>query len=347
MARDYAHQAKMVRRENAMRYWWVNHNQTFRQEFLGGYIWCPKKNRNGQQNHFYETVREVAPGDVIFSFADARIQGFGFAKTHCYSCPRPNEFGRIGDSWDHSGWRVDIAFQNLVAPFRPIDYKDLFAPLLPKKYSPIRSETGYGNQGAYFSEVTKAIALLIANLSDPALIHLFDAHTVDEMPVAYETAATAPLSSILEWEDQQQRIIESSTEVSETTRKALVYARRGQGLFKQRVSEFEKACRITRVNNPAHLIASHIKPWRESDNEERLSAGNGLLLTPSIDHLFDRGFITFADSGEVVISPVADKISLERMGVNTVAPLFVGNFNTDQKYFLNFHREEIFLKAAS
>ena len=331
----------------AMRYWWVNHNQTFRQEFGGGYIWCPKKNRNGQQNHFYETVREVAPGDVVFSFSDTRIQGFGFAKTHCYSCPRPNEFGRIGDSWDHSGWRVDVAFQKLAIPLRPIDYKDLFAPLLPEKYAPIRAETGYGNQGAYFSEVTKAIALLIANLSDPALIHLFDTHTANETPGGYETAATAPLCSILEWEDQQQRIIESSTAVSETTRKALVYARKGQGLFKQRVSEFEKACRITRVNNPAHLIASHIKPWRESNNEERLSAGNGLLLTPSIDHLFDRGFITFADDGAVVISPVADKISLERMGVKTVAPLFVGSFNSDQKYFLRYHREEIFLQAAS
>lgn len=330
-----------------MRYWWVNHNQTFRQEFLGGYIWCPKKNRNGQQNHFYETVREVSPGDVIFSFADTRIQGFGFAKTHCYSCPRPNEFGRIGDSWARSGWRVDVAFKKLTTLLRPIDHKALFAPLLPKKYAPIRADTGYGNQGAYFSEITKAIALLIATLSDPTLTHLFNAHTANEMPAEYETAATVPLSSILEWEDQQQRVIESSTEVSETTRKALVYARKGQGLFKQRVSEFEKACRITRVNNPAHLIASHIKPWRESNNDERLCAGNGLLLTPSIDHLFDRGFITFADNGEVVISPVADKISLERMGVNTAATLFVGNFNNDQKYFLNYHREEIFLQAAS
>ena len=94
----------------------------------------------------------------------------------------------------------------------------------------------------------------------------------------------------------------------------------------------------------AHLVASHIKPWRESNNEERLAGGNGLLLTPSIDHLFDRGFISFEDSGELITSPVADTRSLERMGVQ---PTNVGQFNTDQKFFLDYHRKEILLISAS
>jgi hypothetical protein len=41
-------------------------------------------------------MREVAPGDVVFSFADGAIQGFGMARTHGYTSPRPDEFGRIG-----------------------------------------------------------------------------------------------------------------------------------------------------------------------------------------------------------------------------------------------------------
>jgi putative restriction endonuclease len=40
-----------------------------------------------------------------------------------------------------------------------------------------------------------------------------------------------------------------------------------------------------------------------------------LLLTPSIDHLFDRGFIGFEDSGKLIISPVAHLPSLARMGI--------------------------------
>ena len=51
-----------------MRYWWVNQNQTFRQETAGGYLWSPKRNANGARNPFYETMREVSPGDVVFSF---------------------------------------------------------------------------------------------------------------------------------------------------------------------------------------------------------------------------------------------------------------------------------------
>ncbi len=70
------------------------------------------------------------------------------------------------------------------------------------------------------------------------------------------------------------------------------------------------------------------------------------MLTPSIDHLFDRGFISFADDGEVLLSPVADKDSVEKMGVRVDRPFFVGRFNGDQRHFLDYHRTQIFLKAA-
>ena len=51
-----------------MRYWWVNQNQTYRHEVQGGYLWSPKRNANGGRNPFYESMREVAPGDLILSF---------------------------------------------------------------------------------------------------------------------------------------------------------------------------------------------------------------------------------------------------------------------------------------
>jgi putative restriction endonuclease len=52
-----------------MRYWWVNQNQTYRHEVEGGYLWSPKRSASGARNPFYEAMREVAPGDLIFSFA--------------------------------------------------------------------------------------------------------------------------------------------------------------------------------------------------------------------------------------------------------------------------------------
>lgn len=110
--------------------------------------------------------------------------------------------------------------------------------------------------------------------------------------------------------------------------------------------EIERRCRITKVDNPVHLVASHCKPWRDSSNEERLNGDNGLMLTPSIDHLFDRGFIGFQDDGELIISPVAHRPSLERMGIRTGEVVNVGDFSAGQRAFLDYHRDKVLLRVA-
>lgn len=148
------------------------------------------------------------------------------------------------------------------------------------------------------------------------------------------------------WERRLEEQVETDTSVQETDREAIIRARCGQGLFKQRVMRIETHCRITGVDNPAHLLASHCKPWRDSSNEERLNGENGLLLTPSIDHLFDRGFIGFEDSGNLIISPVAHKSSLYRMGVETDRLINVGTFTEGQRQFLDFHRNAVLLRVA-
>jgi len=57
-----------------MRYWWVNQNQTYRAELRGSFMWSPKRNANGVRNQFYENMRDVSPGDIVFSFCDTRIK---------------------------------------------------------------------------------------------------------------------------------------------------------------------------------------------------------------------------------------------------------------------------------
>ena len=110
--------------------------------------------------------------------------------------------------------------------------------------------------------------------------------------------------------------------------------------------QIELRCRITGVDNPIHRVASHCKPWRDSTNEERLNGENGLLLTPSIDHLFDRGFIGFEDSGRLVISPVAHLPSLQRVRIDTCAAVSVGGITEGQRKYLEFHLNSALLKAA-
>lgn len=79
-----------------MRYWWVNQNQTYRHEVPGGYLWSPKLKANGAANPFYEFMREVAPGDVIFSFCNTKIPAIGIATSPAYEAPKPGEFGSVG-----------------------------------------------------------------------------------------------------------------------------------------------------------------------------------------------------------------------------------------------------------
>ena len=76
-----------------MRYWWVNQKQTYRHEVLGGYLWSPKRKSNGDRNPFYDFMREVAPGDVVFSFADGLVKAIGIVGSHGYESPKPLEFG--------------------------------------------------------------------------------------------------------------------------------------------------------------------------------------------------------------------------------------------------------------
>src|SRR5688572_25704287 len=91
-----------------MRYWWVNQNKTYRHEVPGGYLWSPKRNTNGHTNPFYEYMREVSPGDIVFSFADTRIKAIGIITSHGYEAPKPLEFGGVGAYWELIGWRVDV-----------------------------------------------------------------------------------------------------------------------------------------------------------------------------------------------------------------------------------------------
>src|SRR5205807_1990193 len=97
----------------------------------------------------------------------------------------------------------------------------------------------------------------------------------------------------------------------ETEREEVRKARVGQGRFRRSLLElWDARCAVTGVEMPAVLTASHIKPWRCATNAERLDQNNGLLLLAQYDRLFDRGFISFADDGGILLSPALPKDKL-------------------------------------
>ena len=300
-------------------------------------MWSPKRNANGARNPFYETMREVSPGDVVFSFVDTVIAAIGVAQSYCWESPKPAEFGTTGQYWENVGWKVRIHFTPLVHRVRPKDQMRVLLPVLPPRYAPLQPN-GNGIQSVYLTELPSSFAEVLAGL--------IGAEAQSQIGGLVVGAPMQTNDDLDYWEHRLEAAVETDTSLPPTDREAIIRARRGQGLFKQRVMEIENHCRITRVTNPVHLVASHCKPWRDSNNQERLSGDNGLLLTPSIDHLFDRGFIGFEDNGELIISPVAHRPSLDRMGIDTTGTVNVGGFSSGQKSFLDFHRKMVLLKAT-
>jgi putative restriction endonuclease len=55
----------------------MNQNQTYKLEVSGGFLWSPKTRADGTRHYFYRTMKEVVPGDLVFSFCDTYIKAIG------------------------------------------------------------------------------------------------------------------------------------------------------------------------------------------------------------------------------------------------------------------------------
>src|SRR5215510_11000340 len=225
-----------------MRYWWVNQNQTYRAEVRGSFMWSPKQNANGARNQFYENMREVSPGDIVFSFCDTRIKAIGVVTGGSQTGPKP-DFGSAGLNWSKEGWFVPVDYCVLNNQIRPKDHAAILRPFLPAKYSPLQ-ETGDGLQSVYLAEVPLPFADALIGLIGQAY---WDAYSTIAILQVEDVDATPAIDQVL---------------TGPTFREQLVRARRGQGVFRANVLLREDACRVTGVKEPKHLKASHIKPWR-------------------------------------------------------------------------------------
>jgi hypothetical protein len=308
-----------------MSYWWVNLGETYKYE-VKGFMWSPQLGARGPVPA-YENMKKIAPGDVIFAFADTYIKAIGIAVTPAQASPKP-DFGQKGTYWDNEGWLVEVQFTELARPVRIREYMELIRPTLPEKYSPLQAN-GNANQAYLFGvpdEMAKALAVVIGS----------EFSVITSSPVNLNPDE-------LEF-DSVEASLRMRMEISETEKLQLVKSRRGQGLFKANVRLVESACRVTGVNQISMLRASHVKPWSVSDDHEKIDGFNGLLLAPHVDHLFDKGYITFESKGEMVISPNLAVEILKKWSIPEI--LNVGSFSSEQSEYLNYHQENVFAGVA-
>lgn len=143
-------------------------------------------------------------------------------------------------------------------------------------------------------------------------------------------------------QDEVTSVIEDYANLKETERDAVVKSRIGQGLFrKELIKKYNSSCVITGINEKKLLIASHVKPWAVCTNAERLSAENGLLLSPTFDKLFDCGLISFADSGRILISSQLSAEVVNKLHIS-VTDTFNLKVSQELKRNLEYHRDVVF-----
>lgn len=305
-----------------MRYWWVNHGRTYEDELHGGYLWAPKTNKDGARNQHFDNMLLPKPGDYVIAFSRKFVRAIGIVQESAREMANPFE-GSVALNWNVVGWVLPVEFKMLENPIETTNFANQIAPLLPEKYSPLKTD-GSGQQN-YLSEISRELFDLIVMISSASIIQ------IDE--------SLKPIQANV---SELEKEIEFATKEfsGDLVKIELVLARRGQGFFKMQLRRYEEKCRLTGVSEIKHLRASHIKPWRKSTDFEKLDGNNGFLLAPHVDHLFDRGFISFEDSGELMIS---DSLNREVLNQWNIAEKFnAGVMRDEQRPYLAMHRSDVF-----
>lgn len=143
-------------------------------------------------------------------------------------------------------------------------------------------------------------------------------------------------------DEAAEQIIQQRPDIGPTKKARLIQARRGQGVYRANLEQIETRCRVTNTADRRLLRASHIRPWCHSSDREKLDGFNGLLLSPHIDQLFDRGYISFSDDGDLLVSEQLAPSALNEWGISL--PCNVGRFRPEQCAYLKYHQEHVFRK---
>lgn len=148
---------------------------------------------------------------------------------------------------------------------------------------------------------------------------------LDSVPKSEDVAVLARLRKqcsdvVAAYSEQASELADDIADIESipdaTTRAALVQARLGQGKYRAQLERLWGAkCSVTGCGISKILRASHVKPWRDSDNQERLDPENGLLLVANLDALFDCGLISFADDGRMLVSKQISRAEQQELGL--------------------------------
>lgn len=202
-------------------------------------------------------------------------------------------------------------------------------PRLYVKFNNRKSKFGY--------ELIRELSL--PNVTYISIVKLVNSKTLKE-PIFYIRLFADYFGDVIHpaiLEQEEKNILEEPDSREKTEK---LRARQGQGEYRRKLLEQCPFCPVTLISDDRLLIASHIKPWAKSNDFEKIDPYNGFMFTPTIDHLFDRGFITFTDNQEMLLSPFLSKMTYSKLGLSDRKkyPMLKIEGRTG---YLEYHRQEI------
>ena len=196
--------------------------------------------------------------------------------------------------------------------------------------------------GAYMHAIT---TLLDLGFKDTLADNLYGKDGYDSWCVTTPEMQKTFISEELVANDPASEIMNDLDALSTlpiTERRSLTLSRIGQGEFRTQLISYWKVCAVTGTDCIPLLKASHIKPWRISNNRERLDLFNGLLLSPNLDAAFDTGFITFDDQGKIVLSDEVSGTPAFQLHINAKLRINQKLLRPEHQSYLAYHRKEVF-----
>lgn len=165
------------------------------------------------------------------------------------------------------------------------------------------------------------------------------AYLLDSIPTAQRNPAWRTIRESLDAaaEADDVKDLAKDKQLDETTRQALIDARRGQGRFRAELLRLHgRSCALTGCAIEEVLRASHIRPWHNSSNSQRLDPDNGVLLAAHADALFDRYLISFDDKGCLLLSDGVDEKALAVLGLSSTMHIAL---RPAQRAYMAGHRQ--------
>lgn len=302
-----------------MAFFWVNLGTTHKEVMANNFLWAPThKVSKGKKIYIqgFSNVSEVKKDDVIFCHNSGFIISVAVAISDAKLSERPNN--RNFDKWGRDGYKVDVKLIELKQKIETVLFRNELFERYNHMCSPklLNEKTRHATEN-YMTSIPDAAAMLIYSFIEDDLLKIGE----------HKGSNT-----------------KGKQRVKKAEREAIIKARVGQGQFRKDLFKIWKGeCPVTKIDVPELLIASHMLPWALSNDEDKVNPNNGILLSPAVDKLFDKGFISFSDEGALLVNSHFNKQNVLKLGLDSNNVKI--KFNSEQKAFLGKHRELFMVNA--